>query len=72
MVAKMKLQSGEFIYIEREHNENISTGSKVGGIKLDIGGDINLNNISPHTKEITLHLTREDCKNLRKLIRENE
>lgn len=68
----MKIQSGEFIYIEREDNENIRTGSKFGGIKIDIGGNINLNNISPYTKEITLHLTREDCKNLRKLIRENE
>lgn len=68
----MKLQSGVFIYIDREDNENINTGLKVGGIKLDIGGNIYINQISPHTKEITLHLTREDCKNLRKLIRENE
>lgn len=68
----MKTQSGIFIYIERENNENINTGSKVGGIKLDIGGNINLNQISPYTKEITLHLTREECKNLRKLIREHE
>lgn len=68
----MKLQSGEFIYIERENNESINTGSKAGGIKLDIGGNIYINQISPHTKEITLFLTREECKNLRKLIRENE
>jgi hypothetical protein len=68
----MKIQSGEFIYIEQENNENIRTGSKVGGVKMSIGGNVYINQISPYTREIVLYLTREDCKNLRKLIRESE
>lgn len=67
----MKIQGTQHIDIFSENIEDIESGKKTGGVHIVIEGDISITSKNDY-HQVKLWLSREECKALRKLIREKE